>query len=76
MSWIMDDPRARIRNEKTAKQEQYMSSRLSKDPQGIIRADLSEGDYGWKVISSADPETKKRKLSAELANGRLAMWLD
>ncbi|CAK9077648.1 unnamed protein product [Durusdinium trenchii] len=31
------------------------------------------GDYGWKAISSADAETKKRKLSAELANGRLAM---
>ena len=33
------------------------------------------GDYGWKVLSSADPEGKKRKLSAELANGRLAMSL-
>eukprot|EP00913_Durusdinium_trenchii_P010076 g9455.t1 len=33
------------------------------------------GDYGWKAISSADAETKKRKLSAELANGRLAMTL-
>eukprot|EP00913_Durusdinium_trenchii_P014569 g13668.t1 len=33
------------------------------------------GDYGWKAISSADAETKKRKLSAELANGRLAMML-
>ena len=36
----------------------------------------SAGDYGWKVISSADPETKKRKLNAELANGRLAMSLE
>ena len=33
------------------------------------------GDYGWKAISSADPEANKRKLSAELANGRLAMNL-
>ena len=33
------------------------------------------GDYGWKVLTSADPEGKKRKLSAELANGRLAMSL-
>merc|ERR1711973_619024 len=31
------------------------------------------GEYGWKAISSADPEVRKRKLSAELANGRLAM---
>jgi len=31
------------------------------------------GDYGWKVISSNEPESLKRKLNAELANGRLAM---
>merc|ERR1712242_656562 len=31
------------------------------------------GDYGFKLISSNDPEVKKRKLNAELANGRLAM---
>merc|ERR1719320_1335644 len=31
------------------------------------------GDYGFKLISSSDPEVNKRKLSAELANGRLAM---
>merc|ERR1719422_169169 len=31
------------------------------------------GDYGWKVLTSEDPEGKKRKLNAELANGRLAM---
>ncbi|CAE7832187.1 FCPB [Symbiodinium sp. CCMP2592] len=31
------------------------------------------GDYGWKPITSADPEGLKKKLSAELANGRLAM---
>ena len=31
------------------------------------------GDYGFKVLTSADPEEKTRKLSAEIANGRLAM---
>merc|ERR1719316_1045191 len=31
------------------------------------------GDYGWKVLTSADPEEKKRKLQAEIANSRLAM---
>jgi len=33
----------------------------------------SEGDFGWKVLTSDDPEALKRKLSAEIANGRLAM---
>jgi hypothetical protein len=31
------------------------------------------GDYGWKVITSDDPAEKTKKLSAEIANGRLAM---
>merc|ERR1719422_1185827 len=31
------------------------------------------GDYGFKLISSSDSEVVKRKLNAELANGRLAM---
>merc|ERR1711985_153639 len=31
------------------------------------------GDYGWKVLTSADPEEKTKKLAAEIANGRLAM---
>merc|ERR1712007_281626 len=31
------------------------------------------GDFGFKVLTSADPEQKKRKLNAEIANGRLAM---
>merc|ERR1719159_672769 len=31
------------------------------------------GDYGWKAITSVDEDAKKRKLSAEIANGRLAM---
>merc|ERR1711979_65498 len=33
----------------------------------------AEGDFGFKVLTSSDADTKKRKLSAELANGRLAM---
>eukprot|EP00439_Symbiodinium_sp_Y106_P007319 s2545_g1.t1 len=31
------------------------------------------GDYGFKVLTSSDPAEKTKKLSAELANGRLAM---
>merc|ERR1712137_1038723 len=31
------------------------------------------GDYGFKVLTASDPETRKKKLNAELANGRLAM---
>merc|ERR1711959_302610 len=31
------------------------------------------GDYGFKVLTSADPEEKTKKLAAEIANGRLAM---
>ncbi|CAE7832210.1 FCPF [Symbiodinium sp. CCMP2592] len=31
------------------------------------------GAYGWKAITSPDPEGRKKKLNAELANGRLAM---
>ncbi|CAK0856857.1 unnamed protein product, partial [Prorocentrum cordatum] len=31
------------------------------------------GSYGWKAITSTEPETKQKKLRAELANGRLAM---
>merc|ERR1712060_892056 len=36
-------------------------------------SDRAPGDLGWKAITSTDPETLKRKLNAELANGRLAM---
>merc|ERR1712224_1150396 len=31
------------------------------------------GDYGWKLITSSNPDAKQRKLAAEIANGRLAM---
>merc|ERR1712226_1418531 len=33
----------------------------------------AKGDYGFKVLTSSDPAEKTKKLSAELANGRLAM---
>merc|ERR1711988_1466310 len=36
-------------------------------------SDRAPGDLGWKAITSTDPEILKRKLNAELANGRLAM---
>jgi hypothetical protein len=29
------------------------------------------GDFGFKVLTSSDPAEKTKKLSAELANGRL-----
>merc|ERR1719398_585559 len=31
------------------------------------------GNYGFKVLTSSDPEKRKKRLAAELANGRLAM---
>merc|ERR1712048_1022937 len=31
------------------------------------------GDFGFKVLTSSDPAEKTKKLSAEIANGRLAM---
>merc|ERR1711953_570461 len=31
------------------------------------------GEFGWKVITSSDPDEKRKKLAAEIANGRLAM---
>merc|ERR1719476_7652 len=40
---------------------------------GIKDRGEAPGDFGFKVLTSSDPEAKKRKLQAELANGRLAM---
>merc|ERR1712186_240644 len=36
-------------------------------------ADITPGDYGFKVLTSSDPAEKTKKLAAEIANGRLAM---
>jgi hypothetical protein len=33
----------------------------------------AKGDFGFKVLTSDDPAEKTKKLSAEIANGRLAM---
>merc|ERR1712137_1186394 len=39
----------------------------------VYKYNGTPGDYGWKAITSTDPEVLKNKLAAELANGRLAM---
>merc|ERR1719399_1015585 len=31
------------------------------------------GEHGWKVLTAKDPDNRKKKLNAEIANGRLAM---
>merc|ERR1712203_1170883 len=36
-------------------------------------AAAAKGDFGFKVLTSSDPAEKTKKLSAEIANGRLAM---
>merc|ERR1712190_625235 len=36
-------------------------------------ADIAPGDYGFKVLTSDDPQELTKKLNAEIANGRLAM---
>merc|ERR1711972_683751 len=33
----------------------------------------ARGDFGWKVLTSSDPEVVRTKLNSEIANGRLAM---
>jgi len=40
---------------------------------GIQKRGTAPGDFGWKVLTSEDPEELKKKLAAEIANGRLAM---
>merc|ERR1712174_52504 len=40
---------------------------------GSAGTSAAAGDFGWKLLTSSDPEALKGKLSAELANGRLAM---
>merc|ERR1712117_534557 len=41
---------------------------------GMNNRSDAPGDFGWKLLTSADPEEKKKKLAAEIANGRLAMF--
>mmetsp|Transcript_26055 Transcript_26055/g.66059 ORF Transcript_26055/g.66059 Transcript_26055/m.66059 type:complete len:133 (+) Transcript_26055:2-400(+) len=36
-------------------------------------ADIVPGDYGFKVLTSSNPQQLTSKLNAEIANGRLAM---
>merc|ERR1719373_645574 len=36
-------------------------------------ADIAPGDYGFKVLTSDDPVELRKKLNADIANGRLAM---
>merc|ERR1712117_995679 len=40
-----------------------------------LSPDREPGNFGWKppLLTTADPEVRKTKLAAELANGRLAM---
>jgi len=40
-----------------------------------LNPDREPGNFGWKppLLTTADPEVRKTKLAAELANGRLAM---
>merc|ERR1719210_249880 len=40
---------------------------------GAISKVAAAGDFGFKVLTSSDPAEKQKRLSAELANGRLAM---
>ncbi|CAK0869941.1 unnamed protein product [Prorocentrum cordatum] len=40
---------------------------------GTYNSKAPPGDLGWKAITSTDPEVLKKKLNAEMANGRLAM---
>merc|ERR1719161_716657 len=45
---------------------------LSQD-QSIPNSPASRGEFGFQVLTSSDPVEKKKKLAAEIANGRLAM---
>merc|ERR1712113_1142903 len=40
---------------------------------GMNNRSDAPGDFGCKLLTSADPEEKNKKLAAEIANGRLAM---
>ncbi|CAK0825907.1 unnamed protein product, partial [Prorocentrum cordatum] len=42
---------------------------------GGLKGELEPGNLGWKppLLTSPDPEIRKRRLNAEIANGRLSM---
>merc|ERR1712176_1193113 len=45
-------------------------------PGGLdAQADAEHGDFGWKppLLTSNDAELRKKRLNAEIANGRLSM---
>ncbi|CAE8720838.1 unnamed protein product, partial [Polarella glacialis] len=44
---------------------------VSQDQSAVTKA--AAGDFNWKLLTSSDPEKLNAKLSAEIANGRLAM---
>merc|ERR1712060_892933 len=43
--------------------------------EGGLKGEVEPGNLGWKppLLTSPDPEIRKRRLNAEIANGRLAM---
>merc|ERR1712226_1438757 len=48
---------------------------LYEGSEGGLKGELEPGNLGWKppLLTSPDPEVRKRRLNAEIANGRLAM---
>jgi len=40
---------------------------------GLLQRGRLAGDFGFKLLTSSDPDVLQKKPSAEIANGRLAM---
>merc|ERR1719325_462844 len=51
----------------------YITPEITGKISGMNNRSDAPGDFGWKLLTSADPEEKNKKLAAEIANGRLAM---